>query len=428
MTVSCTVSRDHDAARPGPRDASGAEVVDHTATRSGPCVTPGPEAAAHDAAFVDQVRERLLAEGGPVTDTRIAKAVRETGRVLGAVGSVRAAQHVKAQLTGLGPLEPLLPATGLSDVYVNGHENVFVETHDGIQRVTSPFTSEAHVRALAVRLVTAAGRRLDDGHPCVDVQTATGLRVHAVIPPVSTSGTLLSIRFRAPQRLSLADLVHSGTVHPFLADVLTDAVAARANLMISGATGSGKTTVLSALLSQCAPGQRLVLVEDAAELNPDHPHVVGMQSRQENVEGAGSVDLTDLVRQALRMRPDWLVVGECRGAEVRELLTALNTGHSGAGTVHANSARAVPARLAALGSLAGLSRSAVDLQAANALDLVAHVSRTPAGRRLDSLCTLHLEDGVLSTRPALTVESGHPVEGPGWSQLARLLARGRDAS
>lgn len=381
-----------------------------------------------DDAFVAQVRERLLAEGGAITDTRIARAVRETGRVLGAVGSVRAAQHVKAQLTGLGPLEPLLPTTGLSDVYVNGHEDVFVETHDGIRRVDSPFTSEAEVRALAVRLVTAAGRRLDDGHPCVDVQTATGLRVHAVIPPVSTGGTLLSIRFRSPQRLSLADLVASGTVHPFLSDVLTDAMAARANLMISGATGSGKTTVLSALLSHCPPEQRLVLAEDAAELDPRHPHVVGLQSRQENVEGAGAVDLTELVRQALRMRPDWLVVGECRGAEVRDLLTALNTGHSGAGTVHANSARAVPARLAALGSLAGLDRAAVDLQAASALDLVAHVSRTPAGRRLDSVCTLALDDGVLSTLPALTVEHGQPVKGPGWNRLATLLARGREGS
>ena len=383
-------------------------------------------AAALDEAFVAQVRERLLAEGGAVTDTRIARAVRETGRVLGAVGSVRAAQHVKAQLTGLGPLEPLLPAEGLSDVYVNGHGNVFVETTEGIRRVPSPFTAEPQVRALAVRLVTAAGRRLDDGHPCVDVQTATGLRVHAVIPPVSTGGTLLSIRFRAPQRLSLADLVASGSIHPFIADVLTDGVAARVNLMISGATGSGKTTVLSALLSQCPPEQRLVLVEDAAELDPEHPHVVGLQSRQENVEGAGSVDLADLVRHALRMRPDWLVVGECRGAEVRELLTALNTGHCGAGTVHANSARAVPARLAALGSLAGLGREAVDLQAASALDVVAHVSRTPAGRRLDSVCTLHLDDGVLTTRPALTVTSGQPEKGPGWPRLAALLARGRD--
>ncbi|MBD2762199.1 TadA family conjugal transfer-associated ATPase [Kocuria sp. cx-116] len=375
-----------------------------------------------DPRFLDDVRNRLLQEGGALTDTRIARAIRDTGRVLGAVGSIRAVQHIRAELTGLGPLEPLLPTTGLSDVYVNGHENVFIETLGGVQRVPSPFTAEADVRALAVRLITAAGRRLDDANPCVDVQTATGLRVHAVIPPVSTSGTLLSIRFRAPQRLSLSDLVLRGAMHPFMADVLCSAMRAGANLMISGATGSGKTTVLSALLSQSRPSERLVLIEDAAELDPDHPHVVGLQARHDNVEGSGGVDLAELVRQALRMRPDRLVVGECRGAEVRELLTALNTGHAGAGTVHANSAQAVPARLAALGSLAGMNREAVDLQAFSALDLIAHVSRGPQGRRLETLCTLELSSGRLSTRSALTCVDGEPVKGPGWPRVAQLLS------
>lgn len=376
-----------------------------------------------DTQFTEDVRNRLLQEGGALTDARIARAIQDTGRVLGAVGSIRAVQHIKAELTGLGPLEPLLPTEGLSDVYVNGHENVFVETLGGVTRVSSPFTNEADVRALAVRLITAAGRRLDDANPCVDVQTATGLRVHAVIPPVSTSGTLLSIRFQAPQRLSLSDLVSSGSIHPFMADVLCTAMSAGANLMISGATGSGKTTVLSALLSQCDPSERLVLIEDAAELNPEHPHVVGMQARHDNVEGSGAVDLAELVRQALRMRPDRLVVGECRGAEVRELLTALNTGHAGAGTVHANSAQAVPARLAALGSLAGMNREAVDLQAASALDLVAHVSRGVGGRRLETLCTLELADGRLVTRPALSWSGGEPVKGPGWPRVTELLSR-----
>ena len=378
-----------------------------------------------DADFTEDVRSRLLQEGGALTEARIARAIRDTGRVLGAVGSIRAVQHIKAELTGLGPLEPLLPTADLSDVYVNGHQRVFVETHGGIERLESPFRTEADVRALAVRLVTAAGRRLDEANPCVDVQTANGMRVHAVIPPVSTGGTLLSIRFRAPQRLSLAELVTRGSIHPFMADVVCSAMNAGANIMISGATGSGKTTVLSALLSQCHPSERLVLIEDAAELDPDHPHVVGMQARHDNVEGSGAVDLTELVRQALRMRPDRLVVGECRGAEVRELLTALNTGHAGAGTVHANSAHAVPARLAALGSLAGMSREAVDLQAASALDLVAHVSRGPNGRRLETLCTLDMAQGHLTTRTALSWDSGEPVRGPGWPQLAELLSEPR---
>lgn len=376
-----------------------------------------------DTQFTEDVRNRLLQEGGALTDARIARAIQDTGRVLGAVGSIRAVQHIKAELTGLGPLEPLLPTEGLSDVYINGHENVFVETLGGVTRVPSPFANEADVRALAVRLITAAGRRLDDANPCVDVQTATGLRVHAVIPPVSTSGTLLSIRFQAPQRLSLTDLVSSGSIHPFMADVLCTAISAGANLMISGATGSGKTTVLSALLSQCDPSERLVLIEDAAELNPEHPHVVGMQARHDNVEGSGAVDLAALVRQALRMRPDRLVVGECRGAEVRELLTALNTGHAGAGTVHANSAQAVPARLAALGSLAGMSRESVELQAASALDLIAHVSRGVDGRRLETLCTLELSGGQLITLAALSCDGGEPVKGPGWPRVAELLSR-----
>ena len=376
-----------------------------------------------DTQFMEEVRSRLLQEGGALTEARIARAIQDTGRVLGAVGSIRAVQHIKAELTGLGPLESLLPTQGLSDVYVNGHENVFVETLCGVNRVPSPFTQEADVRALAVRLITAAGRRLDDANPCVDVQTATGLRVHAVIPPVSTSGTLLSIRFQAPQRLSLSDLVTTGSIHPHMADVLCSAMSAGANLMISGATGSGKTTVLSALLSQCHPSERLVLIEDAAELNPEHPHVVGMQARHDNVEGSGAVDLAELVRQALRMRPDRLVVGECRGAEVRELLTALNTGHAGAGTVHANSAQAVPARLAALGSLAGMNREAVDLQAASALDLIAHVSRGADGRRLETLCTLELSDGQLITRPAMSWNGGDPVRGPGWPRVSELLSR-----
>lgn len=376
-----------------------------------------------DTAFLEEVRNRLLTEGGLPSDASIARAVQDTGRVLGAVGSVRAVQHIKAALTGLGPLEPLLPTTGLSDVYVNGHDNVFVETLQGVERIESPFRSETEVRALAVRLITAAGRRLDDANPCVDVQTASGLRVHAVIPPVSTSGTLLSIRFRSPRRLSLPDLVSSGSIHPFMADALCSAMNAGANLMISGATGSGKTTVLSALLSQCRPSERLVLIEDAAELDPDHPHVVGMQARHDNVEGSGAVDLAELVRQALRMRPDRLVVGECRGAEVRELLTALNTGHAGAGTVHANSAQAVPARLAALGSLAGMSRESVDLQASSALDLVAHVSRGTRGRRLETLCTVEMLDGRLATPVAVSWAGTEPVRGPGWEHLEELLAR-----
>ena len=375
------------------------------------------------AALLQEVRDRLLSAPGPVTDADIAEAVRAGGRVLGAAGTLHAVQVVRAELTGLGVLEPLLPHRGLTDVYVNGPEQVWLETDTGVRRVASPFGSDAEVRALAVRLVTAAGRRLDAAHPCVDVQTAAGYRVHAVLPPISTGGTLLSVRFRSARTMALEDLVDAGTLHPDTAELLVGAVRAGANFLVSGATGAGKTTVLNALLSCSAAHERIVLIEDAAELRPEHPHVVGLQARHANAEGAGSIDLAELVRQALRMRPDRLVVGECRGAEVRELFTALNTGHAGAGTVHANSAEAVPARLAALGALAGMSREAVTLQASSALDLVVHVARAGGRREVRAVSLIEDRDGALVTVPAAVQADGRVHRGPGWSGLCALLDR-----
>ncbi|WP_104141389.1 TadA family conjugal transfer-associated ATPase, partial [Arthrobacter sp. ZGTC131] len=250
------------------------------------------------------------------------------------------------------------------------------------------FGSDAEVQGLAARLIAAGGRRLDDSNPCVDVQLR-GYRVHAVLRPVSTGSTLLSIRIRRTLTFTMEELQAGGTMDPECAAVLRRIIASRLNFLISGATGTGKTTLLSTLLSLSKPHERLVLVEDAAELDPRHPHVVGLQSRHGNVEGAGSVDQAELVRQALRMRPDRLIVGECRGAEVRELLAAMNTGHDGAGgTIHANSAANVPARLAALGALAGMSSTAVTLQAASALDVVVHLARSAAGRRVAEIAVI----------------------------------------
>ena len=372
-------------------------------------------------ALLDDVRDRLLSAPGAVTDADIAEAVRAGGRVLGAAGTLRAVQAIRAELTGLGPLEPLLPHRGLTDVYVNGPDQVWLETEAGPRRIASPFGSDAEVRALAVRLVAAEGRRLDAAHPCVDVQTAAGYRVHAVLPPISTGGTLLSLRFRSPSTLTMRDLVGSGTVHPDTARLLAGVVRSGASFLVSGATGAGKTTVLNALLSCFPEHERIVLVEDAAELRPEHPHVVGLQARHANIEGAGSIDLAELVRQALRMRPDRIVVGECRGAEVRELLTALNTGHAGAGTVHANSAESVPARLAALGALAGMSREAVVLQASSALDVVVHVVRAGGRREVRTVSLLEERGGALVTVPVAVQAEGRVLPGPGWDRLRSLL-------
>lgn len=221
---------------------------------------------------------------------------------------------------------------------------------------------------------------------------------HAVLPPISTGGTLLSVRIPSATILRLADLVERGSVTPAQCDLLLSAVAARANLLITGAGGAGKTTLLASLLAHAPPTERLVVIEDVAELRIPHPHVVGLQARQPNLEGAGGVDLQRLVREALRMRPDRLVLGECRGAEVRELLAALNTGHDGgAGTLHANSLEDVPARLEALGALAGLSEHALARQAVSAIGLVVHVERADGLRRIAAFGRLTLSaDGRLT--------------------------------
>lgn len=383
-----------------------------------------PARTAVDAQLLREVRESLLADGAPLDDQRIARAVRASGHVLSAAGTLQAVRRIRAELTGLGALQEMLPAEGLTDVWINGHREVWWEAGSGPERVASPFASEEEVRALAVRLVSAAGRRLDDAHPCADVQTADGLRVHAVLPPISSGGTLISVRFRHRDVITVEDLVRSGSVRREILDLLLAATAGGANLLVTGSTGSGKTTVLNALLSACPAHERIVLIEDAAELRPAHPHVLGMQSRHANIEGAGAVDLTELVRQSLRMRPDRIVIGECRGAEVRELLTALNTGHCGAGTVHANSAAAVPARLAALGALGGMSPEAVALQAGSALDLAVHLERSGGRRILRTISLLQEADSALHMVTAFHEGPSGPVFGPGWERFTQLAGRG----
>jgi pilus assembly protein CpaF len=256
----------------------------------------------------------------------------------------------------------------------------------------------------------------------VDVRLDGGYRVHAVLPPISTSGTLLSVRIRRESVFTLDELGRSGMFGPFLQDVLTRVVERRLSFLLSGATGSGKTTLLATLLGLCGAGERLVLIEDASELNPVHPHVVSLESRHSNLEGGGTVDLGELVRQALRMRPDRLIVGECRGAEVRELLAAMNTGHTGAGgTIHANTAAAVPARLTALGALAGMGPDAVRLQAASALDAVVHLERTRLGRRVASVGLVGENRSGLAVAVALETVGGEVRAGPAWPELAVRL-------
>lgn len=372
--------------------------------------------------FAARVRQRMAEAATPVTPAAIVSAVRAepSAAVLGDTAVLRIANRVHDDLVGAGPLAPLLDDPQVTDVLVNG-VRVWVDRGAGLHQVAVPLGTVDDVRRLAQRLTAAAGRRLDDGSPFADARLPDGTRLHAVLPPVATDGPYLSLRTFRHRPFTLDELVQQGTVPHPVAPVLAAVVAARLAYLVTGGTGSGKTTLLNTMLGLVPTTERIVLVEDAAELHPVHPHVIGLQARTANVEGAGVIGLSELVRQALRMRPDRLVVGECRGAEVVDLLAALNTGHDGgAGTLHANTPADVPARLEALGLLGGLPRAALHAQVTAALQVLVQVRRGPDGRLLESICLLLAEgpDRLVTVVPAWV--RGHGV-GPAGHSLAILL-------
>ena len=282
-----------------------------------------------------------------------------------------------------GVLAVLVADAEVTDIFVNGSSGVWVDRGSGLDRVSHLRIDESEVRELAVRLMSLGGRHIDETSPCVDCRLDGGIRVHAVLRPISPSGTLVSIRLPRPQPPTLDFLDAGGLFSPGDREFVEGLVDRRENLLITGAGGSGKTTFLAALLGHASPRERIIAIEDVGELRVQHPQFLALEARQPNLEGAGGLGLERLVREALRMRPDRLVLGECRGAEIRELLAALNTGHDGgAGTLHANSLEDVPARLEALGALAGMSALAVARQTVSAIGMVLHLERTQSGRRL----------------------------------------------
>jgi pilus assembly protein CpaF len=374
--------------------------------------------------LVERVRARLALEPGIPTSAGVAAAVREeAGGLLGDDDVLREVRWAVDELAGAGPLEPLLRLPGVTDVLVNGPDEVWIDRGAGLELTAVRFPGDDAVRRLAVRLAAAAGRRLDDAAPWVDVGLPDGTRLHAVLPPVSAGATCLSLRVLRRCVLDVADLAAGGMFPGRAEELLRAVIDRRLAFLVTGGTGSGKTTLLSALLGLVDTDERLVLCEDAAELTPVHPHVVRLLTRPPNVEGAGLVSLRDLVRQALRMRPDRLVVGEVRGAEVADLLAALNTGHDGGcGTLHANRPAEVPARLEALGGAAGLDRAAVHSQVAAALALVVHVRRTPGGRCVSEIGVVRRSGAFVAIEPGWRADAG-PV--PAADRLADLLGEGR---
>ena len=374
------------------------------------------------------VRDRLVRDGADISRPSMAGAVRAASVLSGDAGMLRRLDQVESELVGLGPLQALADDPQVTDILVNGCDQVWVERAGVLERTTVRFSDAGAVRRLAERLAAGAGRRLDDAQPWVDVRLPDGARLHAVLAPIAADGPVLSLRLPRRSAFTLDELVVAGLCPPHVGRILVALVQARRSFLVTGGTGTGKTTLLSTLLGLCAAQERVVLVEDLSELRPALQHVVRLEARPANVEGAGQVTLTDLVRQALRMRPDRLVVGEVRGAEVVDLLAALNTGHEGGcGTVHAGSAQALPARVEALATAAGLGRPAAHSQLAAAVDVVVHLERGASGtRRIASLGMLRQRaDGLACVVDALAVRGGSYQPTEGWDDLSELLGLGR---
>jgi pilus assembly protein CpaF len=380
-----------------------------------------------DPQTVEQVREHLAREGATLSPAVVAAALRARGRPVGDATVLAVLDVLRRDVLGAGPLEHLLRTDGVTDVLVNGPDAVYLDRGQGLELTEVRFPDDGAVRRLAQRLAAGAGRRLDDASPCVDLRLGDGTRFHAVLAPLSRPGTLMSLRVPRRRVFTLTELEEAGALPAEGARLLQLLVDRRLAFLVSGGTGAGKTTLLDALLSVADPADRVVVVEDTSELRPALPHVVGLEARPANAEGAGAVDLRTLVRQALRMRPDRLVVGEVRGGEVVDLLAALNTGHEGGcGTVHANSSADVAARLEGLALASGMPVAAVHSQMAAALEAVVHCVRDRDGRRrVAEVAVLRAgSNGRVTVVPAVTFDRrGQVVERDAAAWLARRLDR-----
>ncbi len=339
---------------------------------------------------------RLVAEGAQVADA-LAQEASATDGVQARINQWQVMQAARAGMSV--DLWKVLQNPEVTDVVISGTK-AWVDRGRGLVPLQLDLANTEQTRTLAVKMAAAASQRLDDAQPIVDAVLPGPLRLHAVVPPLARNGTSISLRVLRSRPFSLSDLVASGTLPEHVGQYLKNAVEDGKSILIAGATGAGKTTLLATLLGLVSANQRIVAIEEVSELEVDHAHMVSLQARAANIEGEGAVGLEDLVRAAMRMRPDRLVLGECRGPEVREVLTALNTGHRGGmATIHANSVADVPARILALSMLAGMDASTTALMAASAFDLVVFLERDAGGRRfVHSVGQLRLNEGRLEGR------------------------------
>jgi pilus assembly protein CpaF len=339
-------------------------------------------------ALVSELGPRLVEPGeGDLVRARVETEIRnqllqEAG--LSREDRNRLAAEIADDIFGYGPLERLLPDATISEIMVNGPDDIWIERRGLLSRTGLTFTDDSHLRRIITKMVGQVGRRIDESSPMVDARLPDGSRVNAIIAPLSLSGPLLTIRKFARNRFAMSELIEIGTLSEDSADFLEKCVQADLNMLISGGTGSGKTTLLNALSAAIPDSDRIVTIEDAAELQLAQQHVLRLEARPKNIEGEGEIAIRDLVRNALRMRPDRIIVGEVRGAETLDMLQAMNTGHEGSlSTVHANSARDALSRLETMVLMAGyeLPLRAIRQQVSSALDMIIQLDRLDDGTR-----------------------------------------------
>jgi pilus assembly protein CpaF len=394
-------------------------------------VRPVPDDQADDAfgEIRDRIHAALIADLGPqlaateIDQRHLRERVRAQARArlaeergLAVADRERLVDDITDDALGHGPIEKLLADASVSEIMVNGPRDIWIERDGLLHQTAVRFSDEAHLRRIITKIAGQVGRRVDESSPMLDARLPDGSRVNAVLPPLSLSGPLLTIRKFAAERMTLSDMVRLGSLTREAVALLEAALHGELNILVSGGTGSGKTTMLNAMSSEIPADHRIVTIEDAAELRLNQRHVLRLESRPANIEGEGEVSIRDLVRNALRMRPDRIIVGEVRGAEALDMLQAMNTGHDGSlSTVHANSARDALSRIETMVLMAGydLPMRAIRQQVASALDLIVHLERLNDGtRRVVAISeVLRLEGDVITTQDLYLFHVDHVAQG-----------------